>query len=106
MRDLALDEVGSRESAVDFEAAVGSDPGSVEHEAEVVQHGANGVHFEVDGFLQRGVVADDERAEEPGPYDVVVEEVVAVLPGHGLGGTYAGVKGLVISQETDVSRDK
>jgi len=92
--DLALDEVGSREGAVDFEAAVGADPGRVQHKAEVVQHGADSVYFEVDGLLQRGVVADDERAEEPGPHDVVEEEVVAVLPGHGLGGAYAGDKGI------------
>ena len=46
--------------------------------------------FEVDGGLQRGVVADDECAEEPGPHDVVVEVLGAVLLGEGLGGTYAG----------------
>lgn len=89
---MALDEAGSREGAVDLKAAVGGDPGRVEHEAEVVQHCADSVHFEVDGLLQRGVMADNERAEEPGPHDVVVEEVVAVLPGHGLGGAYAGNK--------------
>jgi len=52
------------------------------------------VHFEVDGLLQRGIVADDERAEEPGPHNMVEEEVVAVLPGLGLGGAYAGGKGI------------
>lgn len=94
VRDLALDEVGSRERTVDFEAAVVADPGRVEHEAEVVQHGADGMHFEVDGLLQRGVVADHERAEEPGPHDMVEEVILAVLAGHGLGGTYASDEGI------------
>lgn len=94
MRYLALDEVCSCKGAVNFEAAVGADPGRVEHEAEVVQQGADSVHFEVDGLLQRGIVADDERAEEPGPHNMVEEEVVAVLPGLGLGGAYAGGKGI------------
>lgn len=90
--DLALDEVGSRECGVDFEAAVGSNEGCVEHEAKVVKHGADSVYFEVDGLLQRGVVANDERAEEPGPHDVVEEEALAVLPGQSLGSAHAGDK--------------
>ena len=90
MRDLALDGVGSREGTVDFEAAVGADPGHIEHEAEVMQHGADSVHFEADGLLQREIVADDHRAEEPNPHDAVEEKVITVLLCHGMGGAYAG----------------
>lgn len=94
MRKSVLDEVGSREGAVDFEAAVGAHPGCVENEAEVVQHRSDSVYFEVDRLLQRCVMADDERTEEPGPHDVVEEVVFTVLSGQGLGGTHAGDKGI------------
>lgn len=95
MRNLALDQIRSREGTVDLEAAVGGDEGCVEREAseaEVVQQGTNSVHFEVGVLLQLGVVVDDEYAEEPGPHDVVEEEVFAVLPSHGLGDAYASNK--------------
>jgi hypothetical protein len=48
------------------------------------------VHLKIDGLLQCRVVTNDERAEEPGPHDVVEEVVFAVPPGHVLSGSYTG----------------
>jgi hypothetical protein len=87
---VLLDEPGSCECAVDFETAVGTDPGCVEDEAEVVEEGAEGVDFEVDGGGEGKIVVDEKGAEEPGAYDVVVEVVGAGLAGEGLGGADAG----------------
>ena len=60
--------------------------------------------FEVDGLLELGVVADDERAEEPGSHDVVEKIGLAVLLGIRLSGTYAGEKGVRL--ETDACRSE
>lgn len=90
MLDLVFDKNASRDRTVDFKAAIVTDPGRIEDETEIVQYRADSMHFEVDGLLQRGVVADHERAEKPGAHDMVEEIVLAVLTGMGLGGTYAG----------------
>lgn len=87
MWKLGLDEICGSEGAVDFEASVGADPGCVQDEAEVVQHGADGVDFEVDGALEGGVVGDGEGAEEPGADYVVVEDWWTDLLCIGLGGS-------------------
>lgn len=54
-----------------------------------VKNCTDSVYFEVDSLLQRGVVANDERTKEPSSHDMVEEVVLAVLPGHVLGGAYA-----------------
>lgn len=46
--------------------------------------------FEIDSLLQRGVMADDEYAEKPGPHDMIEEKFSAVSLSISLGGAYAG----------------
>jgi len=88
MLDMVFDETASRHRTVDFKATIVTDPGRIEHETKIVQYGADSMHFEVDGALQRDVVADHERAEKPGPHDMVEEIVLTVLAGMSLGGAY------------------
>ena len=88
-RDFALEEVARCDGAVDFEALVWGDQRAGVVPAQVVQEGADGVHFEVHVPEGRDLGCDDD-AEEPGAHFVVEGQVVAVGAGKGDGGGDGG----------------
>lgn len=71
---MVTNKIGSGDSGIDFEAAVGTNKrvGEVVVRGDIVEHEADGVDFEVDLGREGGVVAELEDAVEPGAHDVVV----------------------------------